>query len=155
MRDIRSDLQERLEATVRERMELGKRLRALESREHRLRALLQDEEIGGLRPSQLSALPDPSQGPRLREFVLRSLADGRAWSLDDMKRQARTLGLTTIGATGRALNITLVNLLREGLVTRLADGRWRFRNQGTQLALELASSGENWDPPDGEAQLAS
>ncbi len=155
MRDIRSDIQERLQATVRERMELGKRLRAVEVREQRLRAILQDEEIARLQPPQLSLLPDPGQGIRLREFVLGSLADGYPWSLDDLKGQARGLGLTTVGASGRSLNITLVNLLREGLVMRLADGRWRLRDQGTQLALDLASSAENWDPPEGEAQLAS
>jgi hypothetical protein len=155
MRDIRSDLQERLQAIVRERTELGKRLRALESREHRLRALLHDEEIVRRRQSQLLPLAHPGQGIRLREFVLGSLADGHAWNLDDLKEQARGLGLTTVGATGRSLNITLVNLHREDLVMRLADGRWRLRDQGTQLALDLASSGENWDPPDDQAQLAS
>jgi hypothetical protein len=155
MRDVRSDLQERLQATVQERMELGKRLRALEAREQRLRALLQDEEIARRRQSQLLPLPDAGQGIRLREFVLGSLADGHAWRLDDLKEQARGLGLTTVGATGRSLNITLVNLLREDLVTRLADGRWRLRDQGTQLALDLASSSEDSDPPAGEARLAS
>jgi hypothetical protein len=155
MRDIRSDLLERLQATVRERTELSKRLRALEAQEQRLRALLQDEEIARLRPPLLSPLPDPAPGIRLREFVLGSLADGHAWSLDDLKRQARGLGLTTVGASGRALNITLVNLLREDLVMRLANGRWRSRDQGPQLALDLPTQSENSDPPDGEVQLAS
>jgi hypothetical protein len=120
-----------------------------------LHALLQDEEIGRRRQSQLLPLADPAQGIRLREFILGSLADGHAWNLDDLKEQARGLGLTTVGATGRSLNITLVNLHREDLVMRLADGRWRLREQGTQLALDLATQSENSDPPDGEVRLAS
>jgi hypothetical protein len=75
----------------------------------------------------------------LREFVFGSLADGHDWSLEQLKEHARGIGLMTIGATGRSLNITLVNLLREGLVARLPNGRWRRLEQGTQLPLDLAS----------------
>lgn len=80
-----------------------------------------------------------TSGVRLREFVLGSLEDGHDWSLEQLKEQARGIGLTTVGATGRSLNIMLVNLLRQGLVTRARNGRWRLRDQGTQLPLDLAS----------------
>ena len=147
MRDIRTDLRERLEAMAGQRAEL-------EARERRLRALLRDEEASHIRQLPLGSTEATSVA-RLREFVLGSLKDGHDWRLEDLKEQAHGLGLTTVGATGRSLNIILVNLLREGLVTRLPDGRWRLRDRGTQLALDLTSSSENPDPPDGEAQLAS
>src|SRR5919106_723587 len=113
MRDIRVDLRERLEATVKQRIEL-------EARERRLRALLRDEEVLQLRqlqPASCSVLNEATGGPRLREFVLGSLGDGHDWSLESLKEHAYGVGLTTVGASGRALNITLVNLFRQGLVT--------------------------------------
>jgi hypothetical protein len=57
MRDISVDLRERLEATVKQRIEL-------EARERRLRALLRDEEV-----AQSSCLASTGE-PRLGEFVL-------------------------------------------------------------------------------------
>jgi hypothetical protein len=138
MRDIRADLRERLEVTARERSQLVERLRALEARERCLRALLTEEEL----PTTGVHAPPPAgepHGTRLREFVFGSLADGHDWSLEQLKEHARGIGLMTIGATGRSLNITLVNLLREGLVARLPNGRWRRLEQGTQLPLDLAS----------------
>jgi hypothetical protein len=80
-----------------------------------------------------------ADGVRLREFVLGTLQDGKAWSLDELKEHAHGVGMTTAGASGRTLNITLVNLIRKGLVTRLQNGRWRLRDQATQLPLDLAS----------------
>jgi hypothetical protein len=48
------------------------------------------------------------------------------------------------------LNIALVNLLRQGSVVRLPNGRWRLRDQSTQLPLDLAP--QRLDPgPDGAA----
>lgn len=146
MRDIRSDLRERLEATVKLRHELNGRVRALEAQEQRLRALLNDEEF--LRVHQLQLAPsapasEATGGARLREFVLGSLEDRHDWSLDDLKEHAHGLGLTTVGASGRSLNIVLVNLLRAGLVTRLQNGRWRLRDQGMQLPLDLAGPDGN------------
>jgi hypothetical protein len=127
MRDIRVDLRERLEATVKQRMEL-------EARERRLRALLRDEEVA---QSSCLASNKATGEPRLGEFVLDSLKDGHDWTLEALKEHAYGIGLTTSGASGRALNITLVTLLRQGLVTRLQDGKWRLRDQSEQLALEL------------------
>ena len=118
MRDIRSDLRERLEATVKQRNELNGRVRALEAQEQRLRALLNDEEFSHVHQLPLASCPPSSEatgGGRLREFVLGSLQDGHDWSLQDLKEQAHGIGLTTVGASGRSLNITLVNLLRGGL----------------------------------------
>jgi hypothetical protein len=85
---------------------------------------------------------------------LGSLADGHDWSLEQLKQHACGLGLTTNGASGRVLNIVLVNLLRQGSVVRLPDGRWRL---STQLPLELppTSSDPDRDGGAGGAQLAS
>jgi hypothetical protein len=143
MRDISVDLRERLEATVKQRIEL-------EARERRLRALLRDEEV-----AQSSCLASTGE-PRLGEFVLGSLKDGHDWTLEALKEHAYGIGLTTSGASGRALNITLVTLLRRGLVTRLQDGKLRLRDQSEQLALNLAQSSDP-NRPDSEAgaRLAS
>ena len=90
-------------------------------------------------------------GPRLREFVLGSLNDGHDWSLEALKEHACGIGLTTSGASGRALNITLVNLLRQGLVTRLQDGKWRLRHQNHQPVLDLGPASSDTDLGDAEA----
>ena len=158
MRDIRSDLRERLEATVKQRNELNGRVRALEAQEQRLRALLNDEEFSHVHQLPLASCPPSSEatgGGRLREFVLGSLQDGHDWSLQGLKEQAHGIGLTTVGASGRSLNITLVNLLREGLVTRASNGRWRLRDQDTQLPLDLASSSSGSNHEIDNEQLAS
>lgn len=143
MRDIRADLRERLKATEKERAHL-------EERERRLRALLADEEEGD-RPRNPTP-PVDDGGVRLRELVLGSLKDGHDWTL---KEHAQGVGMTTFGALGRSLNITLVNLLRRGIVTRLRDGRWRLGDQGTQLPLDLEPPATNPDQEDGHAQVAS
>jgi hypothetical protein len=146
MRDISVDLRERLEATVKQRMEL-------EARERRLRALLRDEEVA---QSSCLASNKATGEPRLGEFVLDSLKDGHDWTLEALKEHAYGIGLTTGGASGRALNITLVTLLRQGLVTRLQDGKWRLRDQSQQLVLSLAQSSEpNRPDPEAGARPAS
>jgi hypothetical protein len=158
MRNIQADLLERLNGTVAQRREVSQQLRVLEARERCLRALLSDEERQATRASQLSPLwllsGEASDGPQLREFVLGSLADGHDWSLEQLKQHAGGLGLVTNAATGRVLNIALVNLLRQGSVVRLPNGRWRL---STQLPLDLPPP--NPDPDrDGNAagaQLAS
>jgi hypothetical protein len=146
VRDISVDLRERLEATVKQRIEL-------EARERRLRALLRDEEV-----AQSSSLASNRAAgePRLVEFVRSSLKDGQDWTLEALKEHAYGIGLTTSGASGRALNITLVTLLRQGLVTRLQDGKWRLRDQSEQLALNFSQRPEP-NGPDSEAgaRLAS
>ena len=154
MRGIRSDLRERLSAIVRLRTEMGRRLRALEVREQCLRTLLRDEELPA-GPSQQLPLPALSEGVRRREFVLGSLKDGHAWSLEALKEHVRETGLMTVGASERSLNITLVNLLREQRVMRLSNGGWRLRDQSTRLALALPISSGRSDPADGEAELTS
>jgi hypothetical protein len=55
------------------------------------------------------------------------------------------------------LNIALVNLLRQGSVVRLPNGRWRLRDQSTQLALDLAAQRPDPDRDGAEpgAKLAS
>jgi hypothetical protein len=158
MRDIRSDLRERLEATVQQRNELNAKIRALEAQEQRLRALLSDEEFMHVHERSLaSCLPssEVTGGARLREFVLGSMRDGQEWSLQSLKEHAHGIGLTTVGASGRSLNITLVNLLREGFVTRARDGRWRLRDEATQLPLDLASPSTGSNQENCDEQLAS
>jgi hypothetical protein len=155
MRDIRSDLQERLEATMHQRNELIARVRALEAQEQRLRALLSDEEFAQFQPPSCSPSSEATNGARIKELVLGSLQDGYDWSLQDLKEHAHGLGLTTVGASGRSLNITLVNLLREGLVMRLRDGRWRYQDQAKQLPLDLTAPSAGSGHENADEQLAS
>jgi hypothetical protein len=150
VRDIRVDLRERLAVSVKHRGELIQQVRALEERERRLRALLRDEDIAGVSlhrgPVTLPS-GERSGGRFLRDFVLRSLADGQSWSLEALKEHAHAEGLATVGTGGRSLNITLVNLLRQGLVRRLQDGTW----QSTQMALDLAAPNSDSNPDDADA----
>jgi len=161
MRNIRADLLERLNATIEQRVEVTKQLRVLETRERCLRALLSDEERRATHVQQLSPLWLPSgeasDCAQLREFVLGSLADGHDWSLEQLKQHACGLGLTSNGASGRVLNIVLVNLLRQGLVVRLPSGRWRLQDRSTQLPLDLAPARSDpvRDSAEPGAQLAS
>ena len=151
MRDIRADLRERLETTVRQRTEL-------EARERHLRALLRDEEncnVHQLPPAPCAISSEGASGVRLREFVLGSLEDGHDWSLGDLKEHAYGLGLTTLGASGRSLNITLVNLLRAGLVVRLRNGRWQLNDRGKQFTFDLALPASPSGQEKADAQLAS
>jgi hypothetical protein len=88
MRDIRSDLRERLAATTRQRIEL-------EARERRLRALLQDEEVSHplkIQPASCPGSNEPTDGLRLREFVLGSLKDGHDWIWKDSRSTRAALG---------------------------------------------------------------
>jgi hypothetical protein len=155
MRNIRADLLERLNATVEQRREMSRQLQILEARERCLRALVSDEERQATRVEHLSPLwlrsTDVTDGAQLREFLLASLADGHDWSLEQLKQHACGLGLTTAGASGRVLNIALVNLLRQGSVVRLPNGRWRLRDQSTQLPLDLPPPNSDPDPDDGAA----
>ena len=105
------------------------------------------EEVSQSRELQPASGPvskDPPDGPRLREFVLGSLKDGHDWRLEALKEHACGIGLITSGASGRALNITSVNLLRQGLVTRLQDGKWRLPDQSTPLPLDLVPPSTAW-----------
>jgi hypothetical protein len=161
MRNIRVDVAERLNATVEQRRELRKQLRILEARERCLRALLSDEARRATHAHQLSPLwlspGEASGGSRIHEFVFGSLADGHSWSLEQLKQHACGLGLTTNGASGRVLNMVLVNLLRQGLVVRLPSGHWRLQDRSTQLPLDLAPprSDRGQDSAEPGAQLAS
>jgi hypothetical protein len=159
MRNIQADILERLNATMEQRREVSQQLRVLEARERCLRALLSDEERRATRVQQLSPLWLPSgetsNGVQLREFILGSLADGHDWSLEQLKQHACGLGLTTAGASGRVLNIALVNLLRQGSVIRLPSGHWRLRDKSLQLPLDLPRSDRVRDSAEAGAQLAS
>jgi hypothetical protein len=143
--NIQADLLERLSATVAQRLEVSQQLRVLEARERSLRALLSDEERRAAGNHQLSPLwlasGETSNGAQLREFILGSLADGQDWSLEQLKQHACGLGLTTTGACGRVLNIALVNLLRQGSVVRLPNGRssWGIRARNC-LSILLRSA---------------
>jgi hypothetical protein len=152
MRNIEADLLERLNATVTQRREVGQQLRILEVRERCLRALLSDEGRRAMHVQHLSPLwlqsGEATNGAQLREFVLGSLADRHDWSLEQLKQHACGRGLTTTGASGRVLNIALVNLLRQGLVVRLPNGRWQL---STQLPLDLAPPSSDPDGQDADA----
>jgi hypothetical protein len=137
VRDIRADLRERLGAVENERSGLRDQLRALDIRERQLGALLEQEEAArelhrsGRAVAQ--ATTEAPNGAIFKEFVLASLKRGDEWSLDDLKEHGCGLGLTD----GRSLNITLVNLLRQGRVTRSPNGKWRLADGDCQLVLEF------------------
>lgn len=146
MQDIRSGLRERLEAAKKERNELTAQLQRLQARERLIRDLLREEEEECFHgPRHLRSLvPGPRHAPvagtHLKYFVLESLADGHAWSLDQLKEHARGMGLVRDCASGRSLNITLVNLHRSGRVRRLPNGRWQLCSGSPQMSLDFKGS---------------
>jgi hypothetical protein len=148
MRDIRPDLRQRLSRIARERDKMHQRLRELETRQRNLETLLADEESKFNDEQQLPLFDDTpnrrtTRAGVLREFVAESLSDGRQASLSDLMRLACGRGILEPHASARALNMTLINLYRRGLIERLPSGLWcrakapesQKPSHGTQLEL--------------------
>lgn len=127
MRDIRPDLQERLENIETERIQLKKQLLSLDRREERIRDLLVDEttRLSDERPFSQESEEEDSASP-VKKFILDTLADRRPWNLDDLKSLAEEIDLFSGNPSvspGRSLNFALVGLQRQGYVDRLATGQ--------------------------------
>ena len=134
MRDIRKDLEERLEEIAVERGQLQRRLVALDDKESTVKTMLATEEARWASQQPLPGMGDgigPDHRPRspVVEFALKALGDGQERSLVQLKRLALEMGVD-FGAKkpGRVLHFTLAALSRHGIVEKTANGGWKRSN---------------------------
>jgi hypothetical protein len=133
MRDIRGDLEERLEALRRERAHLELQISTLEQKESVLRALLKQEDE---RLASHSVLPiHPSHGLNgdsrysspVAKSVLASLQEHSLCSLEELKEEAMRRSVPFGKKNpGRVIHFLLLGMQQNGIVERLKDGSWRL-----------------------------
>jgi hypothetical protein len=136
MRDIRSDLIERLQAIRRERDEIQKRLGQLDTDEAIVSSLLEKEEATWAKLQ--AALPfDSSSSPQrngkyetpLSRFVLSTLKTEGPCSLNELKNLAQRRVSFGRKNPGRSIHFLLVGMERNGLVERLQDRTWKLKEK--------------------------
>jgi len=142
-RDIRDDLRQRLAGLEKERRDVHQRLKQIDARETAIRTLLEQEErLWAREEATLFAyerrIQQPAPGGKeetLTKFLLDTLSDGRAWSLDDIKSLAKEKRLLLESKSpGRAINFRLVGLERHGYVRRTRSGKWMLVNDDAPSA---------------------
>ena len=149
MRDIRSDLKERLEAMVRERQELQRRVAAFENSEQSLRALLAQENARFPETEPQDIAP-PAEQPRsdYERFILDALSDGEKWTTLRLKlvagEQQRFQDQPTLG---RVFHAVLIGLRGRGLVELVEQGTWRRKRARVRLRLRETEAPASADAP--------
>ena len=140
LRDIRSDLQERLALVSKERADLEQRKSEIDQLEAGIRALLQHENQGFV-PSANGHAPNPPSnngGTDLARFLLDTLRDsGGPLSLDELKDAAEAAKFD-FGEKrpGRVLHWALVGMAQSDGVEKV-DDKWRIKEalQETRAAV--------------------
>ncbi len=142
MRDIRSDLQERLDAVTRDREDLRQRLAELEAVEASINALLLRESaqfsartngngngtpVAGLNLSASDAAFYEG-GTDLARLLLQTLRrSGKAMPLEDLKDAAERAGLDFgAKAPGRVIHWALVGMAQSGSVEKIGE-MWQIK----------------------------
>jgi len=133
MRDIRKDLEERLEAIAIEKKALESQVTCLSEAEDRLRTLLEDERLHWKERQPplagLEAVRQPKSNGRtpLGRFIMEMLGDGRVWERADLAKLAKNRGLIAADKSpGRVLHFSLVGMAQNGLVEKAGEGLWRL-----------------------------
>jgi len=136
LRDIRSDLQERLDRLTAERLQLQTKLAALESLEATFKTALREEEV---RVSRLSADrpqlplsdPDPEAASPAYAFIgsaIKSLmkSKNRPLAKDEIRDELVKTKTYDFGQRkpGRSVHFGLMSLVNGGDVDQLPDGRF-------------------------------
>ena len=120
-RDIRADLKERLRTAVVSRDDFLAKAKEFDSEIDLLTKLLDQEERRFGQKPETDKGNDEEKAP-LQDFLLKKLAHADL-SKDDMKVFAEHAGYFENGASaGRSIHSTLLNLIRSGKVTTVADG---------------------------------
>jgi hypothetical protein len=136
MRDIRRDLEERLEAVSLERKRLEGQFHALEEKERVLKLLLEEEEARFSQislPMEMPALPLKQYGPT-RAFVLEMLGNGKAWTLAGLTDEALKRGLLADAKHPlRSLHFTLLGMRNNHLVEMPTSGHWKLAQNGATM----------------------
>lgn len=133
MRDIRSDLRERLEDLERQRAALISELKELDNQRTIVGATLQleQERFDNVETPKttVAALSEPGAVHTLGSFMRGLLGDGSKQSTQELSKLAVSKG-HPFGdkSPGRSVHFALVGLERAGQVERDEDGRWFLTN---------------------------
>jgi hypothetical protein len=136
IRDLREDIRQRLQLIAIERGQIQERLSVLEETEQHLRSFAKYEEMRvKYEQEQNMSLPfvppdeQPTESERslLSQFLRRTLADAKNWSLDELKEAAIKSNLSFDGKNpGRVLHFALLGMSQSGLVQMVEKGVWRM-----------------------------
>ena len=134
-RDIRSDLQMRLNELEAERKNLEKRLSDMTEISSSLCLLLEHENR---RWAQLSLLPEekktlqPAQ-TELSQAILKLLADNQDWQLSRLADTLSQMGFN-FGEKkpGRVLHFALIGMSQHKLVEKVGNGVWRIGSKAKE-----------------------
>ncbi len=137
MRDIREDLQERLEEVEVQRAELGRRLQSLNERAQMIADMLKvEEQRWAERQAAFPTLtPNGKKAQRvttpLGRVLVAVLADQRQHSLDDLKAAAANAGMD-FGKKhpGRVIHFALIGMQQNKIVKRTPSGEWQIWKNG-------------------------
>jgi hypothetical protein len=120
-RDIRADLKERLRTAVVSRDDFLAKAKEFDSEIDLLTKLLDQEERRFGQKVEVEKGSSDERAP-LQDFLLKKLAHNEM-TKDDMKVFAEHAGYFSSGASaGRSIHSTLLNLIRSGKVTTVAEG---------------------------------
>lgn len=120
MRDIRSDITERLRAAEEERAQLTSRLREVDSYVSVLMKMLELEEARSPRQEE----GRDEQIPPLADFIIAQVNE-EPRTKEYLKEVADLFGYISRGESpGRVVHLTLVNLARSNRIKELPDGRF-------------------------------
>ena len=140
MRDIRQDLQERLEEIEVERAQIGRRIQVVQERAQMVAAMLKaEEQRWAERQAAFPSLtPNGKKAKRvttpLGRVLVAALADQRQHSLDDLKEAAVNAGMD-FGKKhpGRVIHFALIGMQQNKIVERTPSGEWQiWKNGGSQ-----------------------
>ncbi len=161
MRDIRSDLQERIEAIEDSIASLEDRLAKLEADKGAIQTLLDAENrrwhqtSGFVRrvPDYLIATrskPESSRdGLRLTDYVLKLLAHGEQLSLEELRDKALADGyLIDAASPGRSMQGTLIGLKKRKMIDKLKNGKWAVPKTSAQTVSSQSTVRQIRQMPD-------
>jgi hypothetical protein len=148
MRDIRTDLRDRLMAVMgrisdeheqylraQEKLEFEHKQeqQALERERRALEALLAiEQERDGALPQNL---PAPRPVLPLGEFLTTKLHAHGAMDKDELRVQAEAAGYFNDVTNGRTFHTTLMNLVKHGKIIQLPDGRYAYPTRAPRAEL--------------------
>lgn len=138
MRDIRKDLEERLNSIAQERSTLQTKIDQLTQAEQGVKALLrqEDERFAKLSPplfSQESSNGASGETP-VKQFILDTLRQkNRPLDKEELREFAKNALDFGEKAPGRVIHFGLVGLHTSGLIDLRKDGRWELK-KGQEVA---------------------
>lgn len=133
MRDIRSDLKERLQRIDADAEKLRAELNALTQKRNSIQALLTEEEARFAKTDQMlfaGAPNDPGKyATPLSKLILGKIRlNGGQASLDELKEAAEQAAYDFGEKTpGRSIHFALIGMAQGGLVEALGNGVWKLK----------------------------